>query len=151
MGGVRLVNATDQDIVVNEGTGGIFRPIKTIPKGKVHVLKVDANETFREYRCKLLYEISQKSHHQGVALTSDDFAEVEQVTIRWDQTKGTLFHETKKRESGSNAAENPRFLTWLAIRLGLRLAPSGGGGSDVDVPRRGGAPDSWGYMLSSNG
>lgn len=177
MSGVKLVNETDQDIILLEGTGGVYRSLKTIPKGKKHVLKVDPNETYREYRCRLPNYISCKS--EAVVLTPFVFADYTHVTIKWDQTTDRLFYETKKKEAGSNGATDGQANPGLVHRLLSRFswmrehAPSdggaaggdgdgggygggggeggGGGSSDANVPRRGGASDiQQQAVLSSN-
>jgi hypothetical protein len=162
MSGVKLVNMTDQDIILYEGTGGVYRSLKTIPKGKKHVLKVDPNETYREYRCRLRDEISRKS--EAVVLTPFVFAEFTHVTIKWDEITDRLSYETKKKESGSNGATDmpsgqasPGLVQRLLSKFSWKRehAPSdvgagggdgdgdgdgeGGGSSDANVPRRGGA------------
>jgi len=150
MGGLKLINETDQDIILCEGTGGVYRPIKIIPKGKKLVLKVDRNETYREYRCGFPSEALREK--EAVVLTSDDIAEYTHVTIKWDQKTKKLSCETKKQSESNAATDEPSgqasssLVRWLVNKLGWKkeLSPNGEeaggrGGGDGGDGRGGGA------------
>lgn len=153
MSGVKLVNKTDHDIILQEGSGGIFTPLGTIRKGQDYFLKVDSNDTYREYLCKLSYKISQKG--EAVTLTWDDFAEYEQVTIMWDQKTQGLSYDAKKRESARSssaaAADKPsgQASPGLVRRILNKLGWKKGGQTQTDGGGGGGGSGSRGNMLNN--
>jgi hypothetical protein len=132
MPGVKVVNGTQEDILLSAGTGGIYRLVKTIRRGGEHFLKVGQNETYCEY----VFVISQSKH--TVTLTSDDCIEYEKVEIMYDGSKTPKLYTVPTRRNSRNEADTATggqsgkdLLLRLAYKLGIFKKERGVGGGTV--------------------
>ncbi|KAG0564302.1 hypothetical protein KC19_8G099800 [Ceratodon purpureus] len=129
----KVVNTTNKNFLLKEGTGGIYRLLKTLLPKESYTINVDPNATYREYWCAV-----KDDDPKAVILSSDDCQEYAVVNIRekvtaqggisqapsyfWDGVlRDSSKQKAKDASSNSNSGEtsNESFFEKIMSKLGF--------------------------------
>ncbi|KAG0608306.1 hypothetical protein M758_8G095500 [Ceratodon purpureus] len=133
----KVLNTTDKDFLLKEGTGGIYRLLKKLLPKESYTINVDPNATYREYWCAV-----KDDDPKAVILSSDDCQEYAVVNIRekvaqggisqapsyfWDgvlrdsskQKAKDALEKASNSNSNSGGTSNETFLEMIKSKLGF--------------------------------
>jgi hypothetical protein len=112
----KIVNESQQSVLVKEGSSGVYRALKVIKEHESYVITTDPNSTYREF------SLVVGDGAESLVLTSDDIWEFREIKIlpkpdgigiMWEAT--SLIQESGAPEEGNRP--------WLAkLAKLLRLA-----------------------------
>jgi hypothetical protein len=107
-----VVNGTEGDILIKEGSAGVSRLVARVSSKGSHSLSVDENATYREYSCVYI------DKGLSATITSDDLNENERMEIQYDERKPTdkrLFFERTARKRGiSDKVTDASIMTFVS-------------------------------------
>ena len=136
---------TGKELILKEGTAGIYRLLKKFPHGTDYKINVDPNATYREYWCAV-----DANDPNAIVLSSDDCQEYKEVTVtiqdgRYDWENNRVPRDGKQKDARQSAAPRESFLGkwWNAIFPGS----SSQGDTEIDHVASAGLPGQLGNLF----
>jgi len=106
---VKIINDTNEVIILKTGNAGVYRVVKEIgakdPDGassnkhNTHNIAIDENATYSEYLCV------EAKNKFTVTLSTDDLIDNKEITIERDGTSGLTWKRNSVRKEPESPAE----------------------------------------------